>query len=41
MFLGTLFVAKLILDMSTQTKASNNAIDFRLYHVDFGDVGTF
>ena len=39
--LGTLYVAKLILDINMQAKASKIAIDFRLYYIDFCNVWAF
>ena len=35
---GTLYVAKLNLDMKMQAKASKIAVDFRLYYVDLCNV---
>ena len=39
--LGTLYVAKLILDINMQAKASKIAIDFRLYYIDFCNIWAF
>ena len=39
--LGTLYVAKLILDINMQAKASKIAIDFRLYYIDFCNIWGF
>ena len=39
--LGTLYIAKLILDINMQVKASKIAVDFRLYYVDFCNAWAF